>query len=259
MRSRQLLREKLASGQAVGGLIQFVGHPLLNELMGVAGADFVVIDQEHSALDLDRTSQLILASDAAGVAPFIRVPGVDPAQIGKLLNMGAAGIVLPHANAQNCAALIRAMQYAPVGTRGACPMVRAKGFSRGGWDAYAAQEHRELMAIAMVEDKSTLDELDALLDLPGLTTIMIGATDLSISLGIAEATFDHPKMAAALDAIVAAARRRGKFVMCGIGKKLEIDAGRRMAERGVQLLVYGTDCDLYLHGLRRISAVKDKL
>jgi 4-hydroxy-2-oxoheptanedioate aldolase len=257
MHSRQRFREMLAAGQVVGGLIQFVGHPLMNELMAVAGADFVIIDMEHSAVDVERVSQMILAADAAGVLPLVRVPRVDASLIARLLNAGAAGIVLPHADRESCAALVAAMRYAPEGMRGACPMVRAKNYTRGDWAAYAAQENREVMAIPMIEDKASLDDFEAIAAMPGLNPLMIGATDLSIALGAPEATsFDHPKLAAALDNVVATARRHRKQVMCGIGKKLEIDVGRRVVARGVQLLVYGTDCDLFMDGLRRICAVK---
>lgn len=257
MKTRQKLRESLAAGKTVGGLIQFIGHPLMNELMATAGADFVIIDMEHSTTDVDRIAQMIFAADAAGVTPLVRVPFVDPPLIGRLLNAGAAGIVLPHATRESATALVRAMRYSPDGTRGACPMVRSKNYTRGNWDAYAAEENREVLAIPMIEDKASLDDFEAIAAIPGLNPLMIGATDLAIALGVSEATsWDNPKMAAALESVVAIARRHGKYVMCGIGKKLDIDAGRRVVQRGVQLLVYGTDCDLFMDGLRRISAVK---
>lgn len=257
MRTRQQLRDSLAAGKIVGGMIQFIGHPLVNELMATAGADFVIIDMEHSAIDLERVGQMIFAADAAGVTPFVRIPLVDPALIGRLLNAGAAGIVLPHATRESATALVRAMRYSPDGIRGACPMVRSKNFTRGNWAEYAARENREVMAIPMIEDKASLDDFEALAAIPGLNPLMIGATDLAIALGVSEATsWDDPKMAAALESVVAIARRHGKQVMCGIGKKLDIEAGRRVVQRGVQLLIYGTDCDLFMDGLRRITAVK---
>jgi 2-keto-3-deoxy-L-rhamnonate aldolase RhmA len=102
---------------------------------------------EHSALDLDRAAHLIRTADAAGITPFVRVPEVDAPLIKKLLNLGAAGIVLPHANRDNCAELLKAMKFAPDGERGACQITRAAGYVRGGWDAYAERANREVMAI----------------------------------------------------------------------------------------------------------------
>lgn len=120
-----LFRARLEAGKTVTGLILFTGSPMIVELAAAAGTDFVIIDMEHSALDLDRCAHLIRAADAAGITPFVRVPEVDAALIKKLLNMGAAGIAVPHANRDNCAAALHAVRYAPEGDRGACAIVRS--------------------------------------------------------------------------------------------------------------------------------------
>src|SRR5687767_10004667 len=125
MRMHNRIRQLLGEGKTVAGIILFTGSPMVVELMAAAGMDFVIIDMEHSALDLERAGHLIRAADAAGITPFVRVPEVDAALIKKILNLGAAGIVLPHANRENCAALLNAMRYAPEGERGACQVVRA--------------------------------------------------------------------------------------------------------------------------------------
>src|SRR4051812_13583815 len=106
------IRARLAEGRTLAGMILFTGSPMMIEMMAAADIDFVIIDMEHSALDLDRAAHCIRAADACGVTPFVRVPEVDAALIKKLLNLGAAGITLPHANRDNCKALLDAMRYA---------------------------------------------------------------------------------------------------------------------------------------------------
>src|SRR5688572_13490256 len=101
MRKPNRIRELLAEGKTVTGIILFTGSPMVVELMAAAGVDFVIIDMEHSALDLDQAAHLMRAADAAGITPFVRVPGVDAGLIMKLLDLGAAGLVLPHANREN--------------------------------------------------------------------------------------------------------------------------------------------------------------
>ena len=118
MQTRNRIRQLLSEGKTVTGMLLFTGSPMVVEIMAASGLDFVIIDMEHSALDLDRAAHLIRAADAAGITPFVRVPEVDAALIKKLLNLGAAGIVLPHANRENCATLLKAMRYAPQGERG---------------------------------------------------------------------------------------------------------------------------------------------
>lgn len=250
------VRRALERGGPLTGMLLFTGSPMVVEMMAAAGLDFVIIDMEHSPLDLDRAGHLIRAADAAGITPFVRVPGVDPALIQKLLNLGAAGLVLPHGNRENCRALLDAMRYAPQGGRGACQITRAAGYVRGGWDAYAGRANREVMAIVLLEEGESIADIDALAGTPGLDVFFVGPTDLSISLGVPGATFDDPKMGAALDKVVATARRHGKHVATLIGNNLDVEYGRRIARRGVQLIVLGTDGDLFMDAIRRINAVK---
>ena len=251
------IRKRLSEGRTVTGMLLFTGSPVVVEMMAAAGLDFVIIDMEHSALDLDRAGHLIRAADAAAITPFVRVPGVDAALIKKLLNLGAAGIVLPHANRNNCAQLLSAMRFAPDGERGACQITRAAGYKRGGWDAYAQTANREIMAISLLEEGSSIADFEALAAMRGLDVYFVGPTDLSISLGVPGATFDDPKMSAALDTVVATARRHGKYAMTLIGNNLDVEYGRRIARRGVQVIVLGTDGDLFVDAIRRMSGIKD--
>ena len=250
------VRKALERGEPLTGMLCFTGSPMVVEMMAAAALDFVIIDMEHSALDLDRAGHLIRAADAAGITPFARVPGVDAALIQKLLNLGVAGLVLPHGNRESCGALLKAMRYAPDGGRGACQITRAAGYVRGGWDAYARRINREVMAIALLEEGESIADIESLAAMPGLDVFFVGPTDLSISLGVPGATFDDPKMSAALDKVVATARRHGKHVMTLIGNQLDVAYGRRVARRGVQLIVLGTDGDLFMDAIRRINAVK---
>lgn len=248
----------LARGDIVTGAILFTGSPMVVEMMAAAGVDFVIIDMEHSALDLERCAHLLRAADAAQITPFVRVPTVDPALIQKLLNLGAAGIAVPHANIGNCAAALRAVRYAPDGERGACPIVRAAGYTPGDWNEYARRANREVMVIPLIEDRAALDGFEALAALPGLELFFVGPTDLSIALGVPGATFDEPAMGAALDRVVAEARRHGKHVMTTIGNRLDPDYGRAVARRGVRAIVLGTDGHLFLDACRRMNAVKER-
>lgn len=250
------IRDALARGQTLTGMLLFTGSPMVVEMMAAAGVDFVIIDMEHSALDLDRCAHLIRAADAARITPFVRVPLVDAALMKKLLNLGAMGIAVPHADTENCAAALKAVKYAPAGERGACPIVRAARYSPPDWNAYAAQANHAIMVIPLLEDKATLDEFEALAAMPGLEVFFVGPTDLGISLGVPGATFDDPKLGAALDHVITVARRHGKYVMTTIGNRLDPEYGHAVTRRGVQLIVLGTDGQLFLDAVRRMNVVK---
>lgn len=251
------VRAALARGETVTGIILFSGSPMITELAAAAGIDFVIIDMEHSALDFDQCAHVIRAADAAGITPFVRVPEVGAALIKKILNLGAAGIAVPHANRENCAAALRYAQYSPAGERGVCTIVRSAGYAPGNWGEHVRDTNRELMVIPLLEDRDTIAEFEAMAAMPGLDVFFIGPTDLSISLGVPHASFDDPKMSAALDKVVNVAKKHGKYVMTTIGNRLDPAYGKSVRQRGVQAVVLGTDGHLFLDACRRLGAIKD--
>jgi 4-hydroxy-2-oxoheptanedioate aldolase len=252
------IRDVLAHGETVTGMLLFSASPMVVELMAAAGVDFVIIDMEHSALDLERCAHLIRAADASAIVPFVRVPQVDAALIKKLLNLGAMGIAVPHANRTNCTAALQAVKYAPEGERGACPVVRAAGYGPRDWSTYAAAANRAVMVIPLIEDREAIDGFDDLAAMPGIEVFFVGPTDLGIALGVPGATFADPLLGGALERVVAAARRAGKYVMTTVGNHLDAEYARSVARRGVQLIVLGTDGQLFLDAVRRMNTVKSK-
>ena len=211
---------------------------------------------EQSALDFKDCAHVIRAADAAGITPFVRVSDVDATLIKKLLNLGCMGIVVPHATRESCERALQAMRYAPEGERGACPIVRASNYAPPSWNEYASHSNREVMLIPLIEDREVLADFERFADMPGADVFFVGPTDLAISLGVPDATFDDPLMSAALERVVAAAKRNGKPVMTTIGNRPEPAYGAAVSKRGVQLIVLGTDGHLFLDACRRLRGVK---
>ena len=251
------VRQRIATGATAAGVIVFSASPVVVEVIAAAGLDFVILDMEHSALDMRDAAHLIRAADAASLTAFVRVPGPDRALITRLLDLGASGIVLPHANYASCCELANALRYAPEGGRGACQITRAAGYTRGDWSAYAARANEEVMAIALIEDAATLQDIDRMAALPGIDAYFIGPTDLSIALGTPGATFDEPALGEALERVIAAARRHDKSVMTLLAQPPDLAYGTRLVERGVSMLVLGTDADLLTHSLLALRGVRD--
>lgn len=251
------IRARLQRGETVTGLILFSGSPMITELAAAAGIDFVIIDMEHSALDFDTCAHVVRAADAAGITPFVRIADVERTLILKLINMGVAGIAISHATTDNCTKALDYARYAPEGQRGACTIVRSAGYSPGDWSSHVRQANDEMMVIPLIEDRATLDDFAAMAAMPGLEVFFIGPTDLSIALGVPHATFDEPKMAAALEKVVSTARKHGKYVMTTIGNKPDPVYGKSVRSRGVQAIVLGTDGHLFLEVCKRLNAVKN--
>jgi 2-keto-3-deoxy-L-rhamnonate aldolase RhmA len=248
------VRRKLEQGKNLLGMMHFTGSPMLIEVMASAGMDFVNIDMEHSPIDAGLAAHLVRAADAAGIAPFVRVPSVDPGLIMKMLNLGVQGIIIPHATRADCEAAASAARYAPEGGRGSCPAIRASRYSQPDWAGYTREANREVTIIPLLEDKAAIDDIEGILSVDGVDIVFLGPFDYSVALGIAGATFDHPIMAAALDRVVRTAKARDKYVMTSVGARIDTTYARMIFGRGVRLISYSADALVFLEACRAIVA-----
>ena len=248
------LRQKLSKGEVVTGMIGFLGTPMAVEIMARAGIDFVMIDMEHCPMDMSQLAHLVRAADASGISPLVRVPGVEPGLIKRVLNLGVAGIVIPHATRKSCAALVQAVRYPPDGERGACPIVRATEYWSDDSSAYAARANREIIVLPLLEDEEAIADFESLAAMPGIDGYFIGPYDLSVSVGAPGASFEHPRMSAALDRVGELCRRNGKFVVTTVGDQQDRAYSEMLIRRGVQGLVFATDALVFLKACQRLMS-----
>jgi 2-keto-3-deoxy-L-rhamnonate aldolase RhmA len=251
------LLARLRSGARVGGMQSFSASPVLVEAMGHAGLDFVVVDMEHCPTGLETLAHLLRAADAAGIVSLTRVPDLDPLRISRALDLGVAGVVVPHASPERCRAALDAARYAPEGTRGACPVVRSTGWLAGDWREHARQANADVLVIPLLEDASAIDSLEAMFDIDGIDIVFIGPFDLSISLGLDGADFRHPVMADILDRCLALAQARGKFVMTTVGATLDGAYAGELLGRGVRMLRFSADVAVFLNACRAAVRLRD--
>ena len=247
---------KLAAGETVMGMMHFTASPMIIEVMAAAGLDFAIIDMEHSPVDLGTAAHLVRAADAAGLTPFLRVPDVDPGLIKKVLNLGVRGIVIPHATVESCKAAVEACFYPPRGDRGSCPAVRSAGYSQADWDHHMQQANDAVLIVPLIEDKATLDRMDEIMPLKGVDIIFLGPFDFSVALGVPKATFDHPRMAAALERLVSLANDHGKYIMTSVGDVIDTRYARGLLQKGVRMISYSADALVFLTACRAIAALK---
>jgi len=175
------------------------------EIMAHMGWDSLVVDTQHGIVDYQVMVSMLQGISTTNVTPMVRVPWNDPAHIMKALDAGAYGVICPMINSRaECAAFVGACRYAPVGYRSSGP-IRAALY--GGPD-YHEKANDTVIAMAMIETREALDNLDDILSTPGLDAIYVGPSDLSLSLG-------HPPgldkadtfMISALEKIVAGCRQ----------------------------------------------------
>ncbi len=201
------LRRPWQAGQSAIGTFVFSRDPDTTELIGQAGLDFAIIDMEHAPLGITEVSAHLRAAKAAGISALVRLPGPDPALMGKLLDAGAHGLLLPHFGKDEAAseAFGSVLRYAPEGERPSCTGVRAAGFGIGSYADYVAQANQDLVAIGLVEDVEVVPRLGSILARSRIDAVMPGPGDLSTSMGLyGQPT--HPRVREAVRQIIDTAR-----------------------------------------------------
>ena len=213
--------------------------PYLAEVLSYSGFDAVTVDLQHGMFGLDGALRLIQAVSAGPSIPFVRPASLDPAQIGKLLDGGAYGIICPSIDTlEQAQRLVAACRYPPGGVRSFGP---SRGLLYGGPDYVNAFE-AELLVWAMIESATALDNLEEIVAVDGIDGVYVGPNDLALSLGLRPgvSTLD-PQVASALERIADCAHAAGKVAgaFCADGQ-----AGKWLAEVGYDLVTPGNDAGL---------------
>lgn len=173
------------------------------EVAASSGYDYVCLDMQHGLMDYSDTVPMLQALTIGSATPVVRVPENQPNHIGKALDAGAMGIIIPMVNTVGqCEAAVAACRYAPEGSRSYGPS-RVIGVE--GAD-YFDRANTDISVIPMIETVEALRNLDAILSVPGVDAIYVGPSDLAISQGFGPGT-SEPAFLEALAVIVAACER----------------------------------------------------
>lgn len=203
------LRARWARGETTTNCWLALPQPFIAELASLAGFDSLCIDLQHGLVGLDDVTGMLQATAAARVPTLVRVPWNEPSSIMRVLDMGAAGVVVPLVEtAEQAERAVAACTYPPRGNRSFGP-VRAAVVAPD----YFQRAHESLLIFVMIETKKGLDNLEAILDTPGLSGVYIGPADLSLSLGFPpESDSARPAHQDAIRQIVQACHQRGLVV-----------------------------------------------
>lgn len=223
------------------------------ENMAQCGWDSLTVDLQHGLVDYQAAVGMMQAVTTTGTTVLARVPWNEPGIIMKLLDAGSFGIICPMINTRaEAEAFVGACRYAPVGYRSFGPV-------RAGWvhgADYFKNANDTVLAIAMIETKKAMDNLEDILTVPGLDGIYVGPADLAISLGRppqGDPTDDVVNKA--IDTICAAAKKHG--VRPGIHTGSPAGA-RNMISRGFQFTTILSDNALLNNAAKAaVVAAKD--
>jgi 4-hydroxy-2-oxoheptanedioate aldolase len=204
------LRAKMNGGAPVWGTMLVYARSLeAASVYGQLGFDFAIVDAEHSPNGRTELADMGAALLAAGVCPVVRVPTTEPSETVMALDAGFHGVLVPYCEtAAQVSAVVNAARLRPL--KGILhERARAgDGFPSEATERYLARRNANCVVIVGIESVPAVDNLEAILDVPGVDAIFIGPNDLSVSLGIPD-EFDHPRYVEAVEHIITTAQARG--------------------------------------------------
>jgi 4-hydroxy-2-oxoheptanedioate aldolase len=205
------VKQAIRDGRTVFGLYIAVPSPVMVELAGYAGFDFVRIYICHSAVDLPIVAEMIRAAEASGVTPTVRVD-YDPHLIAKVLEAGAMGLFIPDVSTVEMAkSVVNAVHFAPLGDRGTFAASRITRYGAISSGEYAKWSNEEILLGVQIESKEAADNLEMTLGVDGIDMIGSGRGDLANALGLTGQK-NHPSVLALEEKIFDTAKKRGKSV-----------------------------------------------
>lgn len=245
-------RARLLGGETLVGTLLAIPSPEVTEIVARAGFDWLFVDGEHGPFG---ARELLATLRAAGTTPcLVRTPVGDDAAIGRALDAGAAGVIVPQVHDAEQAARVAALaHYPPAGARGV-GVTRSGGYGgRGAAELAAAND--ATVVVVQAESARAVEQVDAIVRAPGVDAVLVGPNDLAASLGH-PGRMDHPEVQRAIARVIDACRAAGRAA--GIFGA-SAAAVRPWVERGARLVVAGVDALLLGEGARALRASLDAL
>ena len=248
------LKRALNEGKVVFGPFMKFTDPAAVEVMGFAGFDFVIIDEEHGPISMESAQNMIRAAESVNITPIIRVGNNDEALILRALDIGAQGIEIPQINSRSDAVrVVKSVKYSPQGERGLCRYVRVANYSSMDKFEYFKSANDETMIIAHIEGVEGINNLNEILSVSGIDVIFIGPYDLSQSLGI-PGEVNHSLVVEKMKEVISKCNK--KKIAVGTFAD-DIETARTWVSLGVQYMAFSVDVGI-LYNISKTIANKLK-
>jgi 4-hydroxy-2-oxoheptanedioate aldolase len=239
------LKSKWGRGETALGAWISLREPLAVQMACSAGYDYVCIDMQHGLADYRDVVALLQAAARTESTPLVRVPWNEPGIIGRVLDAGALGVIIPMVNSpEEARQAVAACRYPPDGARSFGPLTAASTYGGG----YVGRANRDIACIPTIETRQAVESIDDILAVPGIDAIYVGPADLSFSYGMPPALDNTgDPFDTAMTTIVEACGRHG--VVPGVHASARLAAERR--EAGFRMITVGGDASGLAVGLRQ--------
>lgn len=199
------LKLALKNAEQTYGVWLTLSHPLIPEILAPAGFDWMVVDMEHTSIELNDLLQMIISIEAVNSIPLVRVGENNPNLIKRVMDAGAYGIIVPNIQtAQEVRNAVSAVKYPPFGTRGV-GLYRAHKFGQA-FEEYKRWLETESVIVVQIEHINAVENIEEIFSTSGIDAFMIGPYDLSGSIGC-PGELDHPEVHKAIEKILDAANK----------------------------------------------------
>lgn len=237
------VKTKLARGETVFGVVISVNNVEVAAHAASLGFDFLWLEMEHSPLSLEMVRNVVLATRGLPTVPFARPPVNELWTAKRVLDAGVLGVIFPFTRTPQLARqAVAACRYPPRGLRGSgATLAQFRWPAPNGYYDFADEN---VLVIAVVEDTTAVSQIDEIAATPGIDVLFIGTSDLSFSLGL-RGRQDHPRLAAAVAKIAAAAKKHRKFLGRPARTPAEV---RRFQKQGFRFFMTATDLELMADG-----------
>ncbi len=248
------IKDLFRDGKISIGSWMSMAHVSIAEILASAGYDWVVIETEHTAIDVSEVLRLIVAIEGRGSVPLVRLAWNDPIQAKAVMDSGAAGVLVPMVNSKADAELaVQNIKYPPMGSRGV-GLARAQGYGVT-LNEYVRNANRDSLLMVQIEHIDAVKNIDEILSVPGIDGTFIGPYDLSLSMGLV-GQLDHPDVETAKQRVLEATNARG--LVPGIHlvhPDTAVDELKNCANLGYRFIALGTDILFLGDSCRSLQAV----
>jgi 4-hydroxy-2-oxoheptanedioate aldolase len=238
-------KQKMLKGEPAFGYALGFGSPLVAEALGRCGIDFLLIDNQHGSFSAESTLASLIAIEGGSATPMARVARNDYTLIGRLLDEGSLGIVVPMVHTvEEARAAATACRFPPHGSR-------SWGWSHAGvyGDDYADWIDDQVFLAVQLESIQAVENAEAIMAVPGVDGCWVGPSDLALSMGVhPRDLLTHEGHQRALERVVEACHNTGKIP--GISA-FGIEDSLERAKKGYQFLVCGSDQGFLMEGALR--------
>lgn len=242
------LHPRLQAGETLFGTFIGLGSPVATELLARAGFDWLILDLEHGAGTESELLASLHAMGATTTAALVRPQSGERLRIGRALDLGAHGIMVPRIDLpEQAREAVSYMRYAPDGARGLALGTRGAGLGERAHADVRAINSR-VLGIIQIESRSAVDSAAEIAAIDGVDVLFVGPTDLSHALGM-PGRFTDPDYLEAITSVVAAAEGAGKAA--GILLRDATALGRHR-DMGFRFIGLGSDGAFVADGARAV-------